>query len=508
MAVVYRYNNYQGWIAAEQKTRPEKRKVAQANTGLYSAWGGFVLCRTGAFVEAITAFFRTHASTSLTAPLVLTGVRHTVSQVGLALGCVGSIAEMGITCLVFGKDAHKYRCLRNHLANHRANHDAYLDHILGLKGGTHKAKEARRDTPAYTEGAAALAPELAAIEDGPSTRPLDLKQPPHNMVALAKSYLEYEVGQVDLPEATNTFKRSLCMFLRDGPLQGGGVGCNLAMVWQTLKVSDLLQIVTVPINAVATAIGGAAFSIACGALHIVAGALARSEGLQKLAAATHAKGKIDEAVKTIDEMKKQRQASVAEALEVSAALLQHAARNEESAQTAARNQIHVGNWRIGYGSAAMLIGGASLTFFLVAGGLSTGGLLFAVAGGLALTGWLIYAARRNAKDAAKLQAAMATDKSEPPTMTLNKAIELAVDYLDRTGGIGKDNREGRRLIKHALIKIGMQNEHFWALRFCSSEPDEKGAVVDTLKVLIHNHVDRDGARRALTEPAAKQTASS
>jgi hypothetical protein len=497
MTVAYRYNNYQDWISAEQKTRPERRKVAQANVAMYSGWCGIALWRTGAYVEAITAFFRTHVSTSLTTPLVLTGVRHTVSQAGLALGCVVSMAEMAITCMVFGKGAHEYRCLLRHLDGHRPIGDAYFRRIADLKEAAHVVKHARSQNDASADRTAP-ATGSPVIDAAPGTSQGARKQSPENVGTLAKSYFEYEIAQVELPEARNAFKRSLWMFLRDGPLQGGAVGCNLAMLWQAFKVSDLLHIATAPINAVGTAIGGAAFGIACGAFHIIAGALARSEGLQRLAAATGARERIDAAIRKIDDIKAQRQAAVEEAVMVSTTLLRHAAKNEDDAQNAARYQIRVGNRRIAYGTAAIVLAGASLTFFLLAGGLSTGGLLIAVVGGLALAGWVAYAAHRNRKDACKLQAAVADSKGAPPAMTLDVAIERAVAYLDRTGGIGGSNREGRRIIKHALMDIGMDRKGFWALRFCSADPREKGPVMDTLKVLIHNHVDGDGARRSVS----------
>lgn len=493
MTIVYRYNSYPEWVAAEQQRRPERRRVANANVGLYSAWGGIALTRSGMYVEAITAFFRANAALSLFARLDLTGVRHAVSQVGLTLGCVASTTEMVIASLVFGRDAHRYRALGKHLDRHQANHDAFFDEIAEKKNAAHDAKHDGLRTSLLARRAA-TAPASAAVQscdDAPGTCvPKDVK-------AVAKSYFEYEVGRIELPEATNTFKRSLWMFLRDGPLQGGAVSCNLATLWQAAKVSDLLHIATVPANAIGTAIGGAAFSVACGVLHIVAGVLARSEGLQKLAAATNAKAKIDSAIQRIDTATRQREAAVDEAAEVGAALLRHAAKNEDRAQDDARKQIRVGKWRIGYGTMAIAIAALSLTCFVIAGGLSMGGIVIAFVGGLVVAGWVGYAAYRNRQDARRLQAAVAEGKGAGPAMPLEEAIARAVVYLDRNTGIGKEDRAGRRMIKHALMDIGMKREDFWALRFCADDPEVKDSVVDTLKVLIHNLVDGDGARTAL-----------
>lgn len=502
MSLVYRYNNYADWIASRQVSQSQNRSVAIANTTLYSGWCGLALSRGGAFVEAITAFFRTHAPLSLTTPVVLIGARQVCSHIGLALSCVVAITEMAVTGVVFGRDAHKYRTLGTHLDDHRANHGAYSKHIRKFKeavgaGRAGRSQATSEDLEGDLKGERVLSAATASLAAPPK----------HDTVVLAKSFFEYEVGNAEIPEATSTFKRSLVMFLRDGPLQGGAVGCNLALLWQGFKISDLLHIVTVPINAVATAIGGAAFSAACGVFHIVGGALARSEGLQKLAAAVRAKDVIDNAIRTIEGIKAERNAEVEEAVAVGAALLQHAAKNEENAQDSARKQVFVGKWRIGYGTTAIAIAAGSLTFFLLAGGMSTGGLLFAVAGALFLAGWVAYAAYRNGKDASKLKDATTVGSGTTPAMTLEQTIERAVAYLDRTGGIGKDNRDGRRIIKHALRDIGMDRSDFWALRFCSADPAVKGPVIDTLKVLIHNHVDGDGARRALQQsPAAKKPA--
>lgn len=505
MSKVYSFDSYAGWVAANGEARHRKQIEATTSVGLYAAWSGIAWCRAGAFVEAITNFFRTHASFSLTAPVVLTGMRHTCSQVGVALGTLASMAEMTMTCYLFGTDADNYRSIRRHLTAHEKGHNLFTGDITQLKKAAHAAKYERRCNNVASD---------FAIPDShpPSTGshracPGSVGHPAHSNAELARFYFEYKVAHAELPEATSTFRRSLVMFLRDGPLQGGAVGCNLALLWQGFKISDLLHIVTVPINAVATAIGGAAFSAACGIFHIVGGVLARSEGLQKLAAALRAKDVIDNAIRTIEGIKAEQNAEVEEAVAVGAALLQHAAKNEENAQDSARKQVFVGKWRIGYGTTAIAIAAGSLTFFLLAGGMSTGGLLFAVAGALFLAGWVAYAAYRNGKDASKLKDATTVGSGTTPAMTLEQTIERAVAYLDRTGGIGKDNRDGRRIIKHALRDIGMDRSDFWALRFCSDDPAVKGPVIDTLKVLIHNHVDGDGARRALQQsPAAKKPA--
>lgn len=126
-----------------------------------------------------------------------------------------------------------------------------------------------------------------------------------------------------------------------------------------------------------------------------------------------------------------------------------------------------------------------------------GGIVIAFVGGLVVAGWVGYAAYRNRQDARKLQAAVAEGKGAGPAMPLEEAIARAVAYLDRNTGIGKKDRAGRRMIKHALMDIGMKREDFWALRFCADDPEVKDSVVDTLKVLIHNLVDGDGARTAL-----------
>lgn len=468
------YCNYPGWIASRNQARADSRSVAIASTGLYSSWGAVALCRAGVFAEAITAFFRAGAAISLPAPVALTGIRHALSQVGLGLGTVMSMAEMTAASYVFGKDAHEFRCLRNHLRKHKRNSEDFAADIQNAKMAAHHAK---RGLPASV-----VAPTYPQAD---------------NSTVRAKSYFEYETGQVEIRQATNTFKRSLWMFLRDGPLQGGAVSCNLATLWQAAKVSDLLHIATVPANAIGTAIGGAAFSVACGVLHIVAGVLARSEGLQKLAAATNAKATIDSVIQRIDTAKSQREAAVDEAAEVGAALLRHAAKNEDRAQDDARKQIRVGKWRIGYGTMAIAIAALSLTCFVIAGGLSMGGIVIAFVGGLVVAGWVGYAAYRNRQDARRLQAAVAEGKGAGPAMPLEEAIARAVVYLDRNTGIGKEDRAGRRMIKHALMDIGMKREDFWALRFCADDPEVKDSVVDTLKVLIHNLVDGDGARTAL-----------
>ncbi|UZN50079.1 hypothetical protein KZ686_05670 [Cupriavidus cauae] len=333
------------------------------------------------------------------------------------------------------------------------------------------------------------------------------------MPELALSYLEYEAAQIGHRDATNTLKHSSVMFARDGILQGGGVGCNLALLWDGLKVSELLHLAAVPINATATAICGFAFSLGCGALHIVAGALRWHDGLRKLAAASRALEAIEDAKEGLKEAKGSQQAELADAGRLAESLLTHAERNEAKAQDDAKNQIRVGKWRITYGAAAMAVGGISLALFLVVGGVSTGGILFGIIGGLALAGWTLYAGIRNRNSAKSIQAAIdkannnavasgagaPSDNELPP---LDEIIDRTVQLLDRADG---SDAEARRLIKHTLKQIGLTREDLWPLRFCSPDPAVRGPVVEELKIKIRNLVDGDGARCAAEIRATPRT---
>ncbi len=504
---------YTGWIADREAVLPDERQVARANTTLYFGWSGIALYRVGAFVESITTFFRANPSSALfTTRFAAEGARHTVSQVGIALGSIASLVEMGITSVLFGRHVHRHQTVGAQLTRNQGNRKKFLGDIRRKKEAAHEEKrqQLRAADPSIDDGSRIST--VRPSSDGISVKELSKGAPANldSMPALAESYLKYETAQIDHREATHTLKHSSVMFTRDGILQGGGVGCNLALLWDSLKVSELLHLASVPINATATAICGFAFSLGCGALHIVAGALRWHDGLKKLAAASGALKAIENAKEGLKEAKESQQAALANASRVAESLLAHAERNEVKAQDDAKNQIRVGKWRIAYGTAAMAVGGISLALFLVVGGVSTGGILFGIIGGLALAGWALFAGIRNRNSAKSIQAAIDKDNNNPVASregasegndlpTLDDVIDEAVRLLDRAA---ESDPDARKLVKHTLKRIGLTREDLWPLRFSSPDPAVKGPVVEELKIKIRNLVDGDGARLAAEKKGA------
>lgn len=499
---------YTARIAERQAVLPDERHVALANTGLYFGWSGIALCRVGAFVESITTFFRTNPTSALlTTRFVADGARHTVSQAGIALGGIASLVEMGITSVLFGRHVHRHRSVGAQLTRNQQNRKDFFGLIQGRKEAAHEEKRLKvsAEDPRIDDGSPI--PSVHEVSNGIAAGVSCKGVPAHqeSMPELAKSYLKFETAQIDRRETAHTLKHSSVMFARDGILQGGGVGCNLALLWDSFKVSELLHLAAVPINATATAICGFAFSLGCGALHIVAGALRWHDGLKKLAAAGGALEAINTAKERLKDAKESQQAELANAGRLAESLLRHAEHNEIRARDDARSQIRVGKWRISYGAAAMAVGAISLALFLVVGGVSTGGILFGIIGGLALAGWTLYAGIRNRNSAKSIQAAIdkgnnhaaaseeggPKDNELPP---LDDVIDQAVRMLDRTGG---NDANARRLIKHTLKQIGLTREDLWPLRFCPIDPDVKDPIVEELKIKIRNLVDGDGIRRAV-----------
>lgn len=508
MGSVRGHVTYVSWIADRRGILPGERQVALANSGLYFVWSSIALCRVGVFVESITTFFRANPTSALlTTRFTAEGARHTVSQAGIALGSVASLAEMIITSVVFGRHAYRHQRTAQQIDDNGDRHRAFADYIrgkkLGAQSGRLKGALANEGIESDPEVPPAYARDGGTAGTQSSTHGEADEKP---MPELAVSYLEYETAQIGHRDATDTLKHSSVMFTRDGILQGGGVGCNLALLWDGLKVSELLHLAAVPINATATAICGFAFSLGCGALHIVAGALRWNDGLKKLAAASGALEAIEEAKAGLKEAKESQQAELSNAGRLAESLLEHAERNEAKAQDDAKNQIRVGKWRITYGAAAMAVGGVSLALFLIVGGVSTGGILFGIIGGLALAGWTFFAGVRNRNSAKSIQAAIDKANALP---SLDDIIDQTVRLLDRAG---ESDVEARRLIKHTLKQIGLTREDLWPLRFCSPDPAVRGPVVEELKIKIRNLVDGDGARcaaekrvapRPETKPVAK-----
>ncbi|ALD89550.1 hypothetical protein CR3_0292 [Cupriavidus gilardii CR3] len=506
MGSVRGHVTYASWLADRHGVLPGERRVAFANAGLYYGWSSIALYRVGAFIDSITAFFRANPSSALlTTRFTAEGARHTVSQAGIALGSVASFAEMIITSVVFGQHANRHQRTGRQIDDNGEGHEAFVNYVRCRKSDAQKTKLTGAIT---SEG---LEPD-AEHEVCSAERDISIVQcstggrvKEKRALELAVSYLEYETAQIDHREAAHTLKHSSVMFARDGILQGGGVGCNLALLWDSFKVSELLHLAAVPINATATAICGFAFSLGCGALHIVAGALRWHDGLKKLAAASGALEAINTAKERLKDAKESQQAELANAGRLAESLLRHAEHNEIRARDDARSQIRVGKWRISYGAAAMAVGAISLALFLVVGGVSTGGILFGIIGGLALAGWTLYAGIRNRNSAKSIQAAIdkgnnhaaaseeggPKDNELPP---LDDVIDQAVRMLDRTGG---NDANARRLIKHTLKQIGLTREDLWPLRFCPIDPDVKDPIVEELKIKIRNLVDGDGIRRAV-----------
>lgn len=507
MGSVRGHVTYVSWLADRRGVLPGERRVACANTGLYYGWSSIALYRVGAFIDSITAFFRANpSSTLLTTRFAAEGTRHTVSQAGIALGSVASFAEMIITSVVFARHADRHHRTGRQVDDNGEGHEAFANYIRSQKADVQKAK-LRAGTAGET-----LAPDTEVLHAYSADGGILVVQPSKGdrlkgkpTQELAVNYLEYETAQIDRREAANTLKHSSVMFTRDGILQGGGVGCNLALLWDSFKISELLHLATVPINATATAICGFAFSLGCGALHIVAGALRWHDGLKKLSAATGALKAINDAKERLKDAKERQQAELAEAGRLAESLLTHAERNEVRAQDDANNQIRVGKWRITYGATAMAVGAISLALFLVVGGVSTGGILFGIIGGLALAGWTLYAGIRNRNSAKSIQAAIdkgnnnavASGEGGPKDNelpSLDDVIDQAVRMLDKDGG---RDANARRLIKHTLKQIGLIREDLWPLRFCSFDPSVKGPIVEELKIKIRNLVDGDGIRCAV-----------
>ncbi|WP_156526346.1 hypothetical protein [Cupriavidus gilardii] len=469
---------YAKWIADRQEALPKDRQLDLANTGLYVAWGSIALCRAGVFLESIRTFFTNPSPALMMTKFAAEGARHALFQVGIALSSTASIVEMVITSVVFGRHVDRHQRIGTQLTKNRATSKAFAEHTKDKREPVHN------------------------MEQSPTCAVVGVEKKP--MSEQAASYLAYQTARIDRRESTNTVKHSSVMFARDGVMQGGGVGCNLALLWDAFKVSDLLHLAAAPINATATAIGGFAFSAACGALHIVAGALRWHDGLKKLAAVSGAMAAIERAEGRLREAKENQQADVQHAVGIAETLLTHARSNEKRATDDAGHQIRVGKWRIAYGSVAISVAGISLGLFLLVGGLSTGGILFGVVGGLALAGWTFYASYRNRNYAKSIEAALnnannnvaasgegAVERKRP--LSLDEAIEQAVLLLDKTGN---PDRDARRLIKETLTKMGLKPKYLWPLRFCATDPEVKGPVVEELKIKIRNLVDGDGARRA------------
>lgn len=507
MGSVRGHVTYVSWLADRHGVLPGERRLAFANAGLYYGWSSIALYRVGAFIDSITAFFRANPSSALlTTRFTAEGTRHTVSQAGIALGSVASFAEMIITSVVFAQHANRRQCTGRQIDDNGEGHEAFANYVRCRKSDVQKTK---------LKGAVAsegLEPDAEVHDACSADRGISIAQSSTGgrvkekpTLELAVSYLEYETAQIDHRKAGNTLKHSSVMFARDGILQGGGVGCNLALLWDSFKVSELLHLAAVPINATATAICGFAFSLGCGALHIVAGALRWHDGLKKLAAASGALEAINTAKERLKDAKNSQQAELANAGRLAESLLRHAEHNEIRGRDDAKSQIRVGKWRISYGAAAMTVGAVSLALFLVVGGVSTGGILFGIVGGLALAGWTLYAGIRNRNSAKSIQAAIdkgnnqaaasgeggPKDNELPP---LDDVIDQAVRMLDRTGGT---DANARRLIKHTLKQIGLTREDLWPLRFCSFDADVKGPIVEELKIKIRNLVDGDGIRCAV-----------
>ncbi|MBO4119385.1 hypothetical protein J5T34_01375 [Cupriavidus gilardii] len=480
---------------------PQARHIALANSSLYFGWSGIALCRAGAFVESITAFFRANPSSSpLTTRFSTDGPRHAISQAAMALGTAASIVEIVITTVVFGRHLRaRFRIARQLVAT-RELREIFIERIARQKSAA-AISRAMAMTSA-SRGASAAYPLGRSTLSQPTSTSAPVG--PGAMAVLAVGYLHYQTAQMDRREASDTLKHSFVMFARDGVLQGAGVGCNLALLWDGLKISELLHLVAVPIHAMATTICGFAFSLGCGALHIIAGALRWRDGLKKLAAAREALNAIRRAKRIVKEAKERRQAELANAARVAVSLVSHAKRNERRARDDARSQIRLGKWRMTYGAAAMAVGGASLALFLVVGGVSTGGILIGIVGGLALAGWTLHAGYRHRKAAKSVQDAIEKGNSnvaasgdgalrDDQPLALDGAIEQAIQLLDRAGNPDTDSR---RLIKHTLMQLGLDRAELWPLRFCLPDPAAKGPLVEELKIKIRNLVDGDGARCA------------
>lgn len=487
---------------------PQARHVALANSVLYFGWSGIALYKAGAFAEAIVAFFRANPSSSvLTARFSTDGPRHAISQAAMGLSTAASIVEIVITTVVFGRHLRaRFRIARQLVATGELR-AIFIERIAHQKRAARISKAMA--VTAASRGAVAACPPDGSTSVQPC--PTSVRADGGAMAVLATGYLHYQTAQMDRREATDTLKHSFVMFTRDGVLQAAGVGCNLALLWDSLKVSELLHLATVPIHATATAICGFAFSLGCGALHVIAGAVRWRDGLKKQAAASEVLNAIRRAKRTVKEAKESQQAELVDAATVAESLLSHAKRNERRAEDDARHQIRLGKWRMIYGGAAMAVGGISLALFLVAGGVSTGGILFGIVGGLVLAGWTLYAGYRHRHAASSIQAAIdkgnnvvtagtgtrpekALDE-QPDTqpLSLDDAIEQAILLLDRTRNPHPD---ARRLIKQTLKELGVSPGDLWPLRYCSSDPAGRDPVIEELKIRIHNVVDGDGARCA------------
>ncbi|TWG79490.1 hypothetical protein L602_006100000010, partial [Cupriavidus gilardii J11] len=435
-----------------------QRRLYRVNTGLYLGWHTIAVAKVATFGATIAAFYRESRG-------VLVGLDKSAITCSL-LGSVAAAAEVAITAVVFARTARKADKLGAKCVRHARSHRLLLEYCEQQKG--------KRKRVAYAV-------------------PIALTEP------CGRGYAKYEAAFTQRQSAMTELSAMSVVFARDTVIQGAGAGANLALLWNALKLSDVLHVARCAIHVKAATLAAGAAGIACGVFHMVGGAIAVLRGNRTIRRATdklesigrRLRGRVldspdvGEAVSVFAAGMSARKTQRTEkyealalkcdgkqfgkAIAISQQLHQYARNGEERALESARHQVRLGKLRIGYGAVSAAVGGAALAVALTVGAATPIGWAIAGVGALFAAGWLLYAWHRN-KQYAKTLESFEEDHLHLAA-SADEVVCAALQALDGDRDGSRPDRMARKLIKQTLLAVGVTPEDFRVLKLCRAEDE-------------------------------------
>lgn len=427
-----------------------ERAVAYTSGVIYPAWGLITACREAQIAASL--LFRQGRAASLLARL---------SQIGLGASTVIAVVEMGMMGAVFGVHAHGHVKRRAAMSLHDDDHARFLRHIDAERS------RARGEVP---DGAAA-----AILQDGAELVPLlggKAEQPEEapDIASLAASYAAYREAAEGLPADTAALQEKGLAMVRDTGMQGGAVGCNLALLWQGFHLSQWLHIAAQPIVVPVTMAVGGGFNIACGVLHLAAGAIGLWRGKAR-AAMSQRYGQA--LLRTVGKLEAHRVRAeedgrdVSGAVPVCQALLHHAGTSKGRMLREAQAQQFMSRIRLLFGAAFTSASVVSLVLLLTLGTVGPGlgvTAMFALAAALV---WLYMASLRSRDRVVAMQTPPEADLTAP--MSLAAAIDGVIRLVDVPAGTPREHADARKLAKLALREFGVTSQEFRVLKWAPAK---------------------------------------
>lgn len=455
-------------------------RLAKYNAGLFGPWTITTALKSFVHIFTVRSVFDGAPASTALHPLFIVTSTIPFAPLLSALLCLYGTFEMVSTGVALHKSVRDFREFESVVVRHQKDHEAYVTCVRNLR-----MHEKSLGTDQQQLGAG----------DAPIVSPQATPQQ-------TAAYAEVESAASDRRKALHNLMRSAWTGTRDVLFQGGGIGCNIAMLLS--RGSDFLKIAALPVNTLCTAICGGAFNVACGVLHIITGVLGMRDARAKHSAAARTGAHITTQLDALEGSVARSGATVSdaqrEAFEVTRSLLSHAKKNEKEAKRQARQELRVGKWRIAYGSCSIVFGIGATAFFLLAGTLTTGGLAIVVAASLAFTLWGAYAFHRSVDNAKRLDAqnrdpsdaGSALPDGNDGLLPLDGALDRAVRLLDR---FRNTDHEARKTIKRAMVDLGLSRKDLWPLRFHGEDPALRPPLQEILKIKLRNLVAGDGARQ-------------